>query len=354
MIEKQLKVWFLRSLKQWHLKKNKRQMPWKGEKDPYKIWLSEVILQQTRVEQGWAYYERFILNYPTVHHLAQAADNEVFKLWEGLGYYNRCRNLLSTARTVSKELNGNFPTTKEGLLSLKGIGNYTSAAIGSFAFGLPLAVVDGNVYRILARVFGIDEPIDQNKGKVLFEQLADALLDKKDPASHNQAMMDFGATVCTPKNPSCGTCPFATKCVAFQKSLQSKLPVKAKKIIAKDRYLYYLMVDYQSERLVRKRGDGDIWKDLHEFILVEKDEPADERSIKNNAFWSAQQIFSTQQIQQLSDQLIHQLTHQKIHSRILHVKIDKKINLEGYQWMTIAELHKIAFPRLITRYLENL
>jgi A/G-specific adenine glycosylase len=354
VLEKQLKVWFLRSLKQWHLKDNKRQMPWKGEKDPYKIWLSEVILQQTRVEQGWAYYERFVKKYPTVHHLAQAADNEVFKLWEGLGYYNRCRNLLSTARTVSSELNGYFPTTKEGLLSLKGIGNYTAAAIGSFAFGLPLAVVDGNVYRIIARVLGIDVPIDQAKGKLLFEQLADALLDQKDPSSHNQAMMDFGATVCTPKNPGCATCPFAAKCVALQKNLQFNLPVKAKKIKTKDRYLYYLMVDYKSDRLVRKRGTGDIWKDLHEFLLVEKDEPADELSLRNSAFWSAQQIFSPHQIQHLSDQLIHQLTHQKIHSRILHVKIDKKVNIEGYQWLSRSELDEIAFPRLITRYLEHL
>ena len=354
MLEKQLKEWFLRSLKQWHLKKNKRQMPWKGEKDPYKIWLSEVILQQTRVEQGWAYYERFIKKYPTVHDLAESVDNEVFKLWEGLGYYNRCRNLLSTARIVSKELDGNFPTTKEGLLQLKGVGNYTASAIGSFAFGLPLAVVDGNVYRIISRVLGIDEPIDQTKGKLLFEQLADELLNKKEPASHNQAMMDFGATVCTPKNPVCDTCPFVAKCVAFQKNLQFKLPVKAKKVITRDRYLYYLMLDYKSERLIRKRGAGDIWKDLHEFLLVEKDEPVDDRSLKNNRFWSDQKIFSPQHIHQLSDQLIHQLTHQKIHSRILHVKIDRKISIEGYQWITRSELNKIAFPRLITRYLENL
>ena len=354
MLEKQLKVWFLHSLKQWHLSKNKRQMPWKGEKDPYKIWLSEVILQQTRVEQGWAYYERFIKKYPTVHDLAQSIDNDVFKLWEGLGYYNRCRNLLSTARMVSKELNGYFPTTKEGLLQLKGIGNYTAAAIGSFAFGLPCAVVDGNVYRIISRVLGIEEPIDQPKGKLLFEQLADELLDKKEPASHNQAMMDFGATICTPKNPRCDTCPFVAKCVAFNKNLQYKLPVKAKKVKTKNRFLYYLILEYKNQRLVRKRGQGDIWKDLYEFFLVEKDEPVDDRSLKNNGFWSTQKIFSPQQIQQLSDQLIHQLTHQKIHSRILHVKIDQKVIIEGYQWMNRSELNKIAFPRLITRYLENL
>jgi A/G-specific adenine glycosylase len=354
VLEKQLKVWFLRSLKRWHLLENKRQMPWKGEKDPYKIWLSEVILQQTRVEQGWAYYEKFIKKYPTVHDLAESIDNEVFKLWEGLGYYNRCRNLLTTARMVSLEFEGHFPSTREGLLQLKGIGNYTAAAIGSFAFGLPLAVVDGNVYRIISRVLGIDEPIDQTKGKLLFEQLANELLDKKEPARHNQAIMDFGATVCTPKNPGCDTCPFAAKCVAFQNNLQFKLPVKAKKITTKDRYLYYLMLDYESERLVRKRGTGDIWKDLHEFLLIEKDEPTDDRTLKNNAFWSAQTIFSPHQIQQLSDQLIHQLTHQKIHSRILHVKIDKKINVEGYQWMTRTQLNNVAFPRLLTRYLENL
>ena len=352
MLEKQLKEWFLRSLKQWHLEKNKRQMPWKGEKNPYKIWLSEIILQQTRVEQGLAYYERFIKKYPTVHHLAQSADNEVFKLWEGLGYYNRCRNLLTTAREISQLHKGRFPSTKEGLLKLKGIGNYTAAAIGSFAFGLPLAVVDGNVYRVLSRVLGIDEPIDQPKGKLLFEQLAHELLNKKDPAAFNQAMMDLGATVCKPKQPDCGECPFQKKCVAFENKIQSSLPVKAKKVKTRDRFLYYLLLEYKTYRLVRKRGTGDIWKDLHEFLLVEKDEPAEEKEVKKNLFWSNQQLFSPKQIIQVSDELIHQLTHQKIHSRILNVRIDKKIEIEGYEWINLIEFRKLAFPRLLTRYLE--
>lgn len=354
MIEKQVKEWFLKALTRWHLKENSRQMPWKGEKNPYKIWLSEVILQQTRVEQGWAYYERFIKKYPTVHHLAQAADNEVFKLWEGLGYYNRCRNLLSTARVISEEHKGKFPDTQEGLLALKGIGNYTAAAIGSFAFGLPLAVVDGNVYRILSRVFGLDEPIDQSNGKRLFGQLAFDLLDKKNPAAFNQAMMDFGATVCKPKNPSCASCPFAKKCVAFDQQTQALLPVKSKKVKARDRFLYYLQLTCGNKQLVRKRGLGDIWKDLHEFYLVEMDEPADEHSLLSNVFWSAQPLFNRGQVKQLSTEFIHQLTHQKIHSRILQVSIDKEITVEGYRWIGKAEMKKLAFPRLITRYLESL
>lgn len=353
MLEKQLKEWFLRSLKQWHLHLNKREMPWKGEKDPYKIWLSEVILQQTRVEQGWVYYERFIKKYPTVHDLAQSVDNEVFKLWEGLGYYNRCRNLLTTARRICRELNGKFPTTKEGLLSLRGVGGYTAAAIGSFAFGLPLAVVDGNVYRILSRVLGIQDPIDQSKGKLLFERIADALLDIKEPGMHNQAMMDFGATVCTPKQPHCSSCPFALKCKAFKTNTQHLLPIKAKKIKTKERFLYYLLLTCDNQRLVRKRGAGDIWKDLYEFYLVEKDEPAEEQALKTNAFWSEQKIFTPKQINYLSDQFIHQLTHQKIQSRILSVTIDKNITIEGYEWVGQSQFKNLAFPRLITRFLET-
>ncbi len=353
MIEKQVKEWFLRVLTSWHLKENKRQMPWKGEKNPYKIWLSEVILQQTRVEQGWAYYERFIKKYPTVHNLAQASDNEVFKLWEGLGYYNRCRNLLTTARVISEQYKGRFPDTHEGLLALKGIGNYTAAAIGSFAFGLPLAVVDGNVYRILSRVFGQEVPIDQSNGKRLFEQLAFDLLDKKNPAAFNQAMMDFGATVCKPKNPLCASCPFATKCIALEQQTQAFLPVKSKKVKARDRFLYYLQLCCENRQLVRKRGSGDIWKDLHEFYLVEVDEPADERSLLSNVFWSAQPLFKRGQVKQLSSELIHQLTHQKIHARILQVNIEREIDVEGYSWMSNQQIKKLAFPRLITRYLES-
>ena len=353
MLEKQLKVWFSRALKKWNSEKNDRIMPWKGEKDPYKIWLSEIILQQTRVEQGLAYYERFISRYPSVHNLAQAIDNEVFKLWEGLGYYNRCRNLLTTARKISVEYHGEFPKSKEGLLSLKGIGNYTAAAIGSFAFGLPLAVVDGNVFRVLSRVFGISDPIDQQKGKLKFEALANLLLDKKNPAWHNQGMMDLGATICKPKNPVCADCPFSNKCVAFNKGLQTEFPQKAKKSKTKERFLYYLILECKGQRLVRKRGAGDIWKDLHEYILKESDEPQTEKDLRNPSFWAPKTIFSAKQVRESSDELVHQLTHQKIRSRIIYVIIEKKIELDGYRWVSNSEIKKLAFSRLLTRYLEN-
>ncbi|MGL6267505.1 MAG: A/G-specific adenine glycosylase, partial [Chitinophagaceae bacterium] len=215
----------------WHKVKNTRQMPWKGEKDPYKIWLSEIILQQTRVEQGWDYYNRFIDAFPSVNDLANAPDQVVFKLWEGLGYYARCRNLLHTARTISTEYKGSFPETYDEIITLKGIGPYTAAAISSFAFGLPYAVVDGNVLRVLSRVFGIQDPIDGKKGKDALTDMAEKLLDKKSPGLYNQAIMDFGAVICKPALPLCDTCPVQRVCVAHKKRLVDKLPVKSQKIV---------------------------------------------------------------------------------------------------------------------------
>ncbi|MEY3432383.1 MAG: A/G-specific adenine glycosylase, partial [Bacteroidota bacterium] len=228
-------------------------MPWKGIKDPYRIWLSEVILQQTRVEQGISYYQAFVKAYPTVHKLAQAPENEVFKIWEGLGYYSRCRNLIHTAKRVSQDLKGEFPTSREGLISLKGVGPYTAAAIGSFAFGLPLAVVDGNVMRVLSRFFGIKTPIDSTSGKKMMEEVADALLDKKDPAWFNQAMMDLGATVCKPQSPDCATCPLQKKCIAFSQKKQSLFPVKTQKVKQKKRFLFYLILESKGQVLIRQR-----------------------------------------------------------------------------------------------------
>ena len=242
-------------------------MPWKGEKDPYKIWLSEIILQQTRVEQGLKYYERFVANFPDVHKLAKAKDEKVYKLWEGLGYYSRCKNLLETARFISKKLKGNFPDKFEDILSLKGVGHYTASAIASFAYDLPHAVVDGNVFRVLSRVFGIKKPIDSNEGKKLFTQLAGELLDKKHPGIYNQALMDFGAVVCKPY-PLCNSCPMKDHCAAFKNDLIDKLPVKEKKIEIKTRWFNYLVIENNSRFYIRNRIDNDIWNNLNEFVLV--------------------------------------------------------------------------------------
>src|ERR1700743_845026 len=221
---------FTQILLKWHKHKNDRKMPWKGEKNPYRIWLSEVILQQTRVEQGWAYYEKFINAFPTVHELAAAGEQKVFKLWEGLGYYSRCRNLIATAKTIDSVYEGRFPAVYSEILALKGIGPYAAAAIASFAFNLPHAVVDGNVTRVLSRYFGDSTPIDTTAGKKLYSNLADALLDRERADLYNQAIMDFGATICLPRNPLCADCVQRSGCQALQKGLIAQLPVKEKSI----------------------------------------------------------------------------------------------------------------------------
>lgn len=328
-------------------------MPWKGIRDPYKIWLSEVILQQTRVEQGLGYYERFTARYPRVQDLAQASDNEVFKLWEGLGYYNRCRNLLATARAVSLQYNGQFPATREGLLALKGIGAYTAAAIGSFAFDLPLAVVDGNVLRVLSRLFAVKDPIDQKAGRSKLEFLAEQLLDKKDPASYNQAIMDLGATVCKPRQPLCETCPLVKKCKAHASGTQHTYPIKSKKAKQKQRFFYYLILEAKGKKAVRQRMGKDIWSGLHEFILKETDEPASERELQSLEFWGIRSQVARSGPWILSDTIVHQLTHQKIHCRFLRAQIAKAMPIDGYAWVSAGQMDDMAFPRLITRYMHT-
>src|SRR6185437_15766843 len=240
------KKFFFEFLIKWNRNKNKREMPWKGEKDPYKIWISEIILQQTRVQQGLTYYNRFIEAWPNIKSLAEANEQKVYKLWEGLGYYSRCRNLMASARYINDELGGRFPDTYEDILSLKGIGDYTASAIASFAFNQPYAVVDGNVFRVLARFFRIHAPIDSTEGKKIFRSLANMLLDKSNPAEYNQAIMDFGAIVCKPLLPSCSECPLQKKCVASQKNLVGLLPIKAKGIKTRQRFFNYLVVEYES------------------------------------------------------------------------------------------------------------
>ena len=244
-------------------------MPWLNEKNVYKIWLSEIILQQTTVAQGTPYYNKFIEKYPTVQDLAAATNDEVMKMWEGLGYYSRARNLHLTAQFITEQRGGKFPDTYSDILQLKGIGTYTAAAIASFAYNLPFAVLDGNVFRVLARFFGLDTPIDSGEGKKTFVALAQSALDKTEPAAYNQAIMNFGATVCTPAAPDCKNCTLSSQCTAFQTRRVGELPVKNKKTVKKDLFFQYIIIHTGDYTFIRKRKARDIWRDLYEFPLIE-------------------------------------------------------------------------------------
>ena len=326
-------------------------MPWKGELNPYKIWLSEIILQQTRVEQGWDYYNKFVATFPDVESLAKAPEQKVFKLWEGLGYYTRCKNLIATAKFIANEKQGIFPDNYEEILTLKGIGPYTAAAISSFAFNLPFAVVDGNVFRVLSRFFGIDDAIDSTTGKKLFTQLANELLDSEKPAIYNQSIMDFGAVVCKSKNPLCGECPLKTKCEALLQNKVNVLPIKEGKLIKKTRWLNYLIVDFENKIYVRKRGAKDIWENLYEFILLENDFKMEPEALRNSDVFKNIFLKNIPEIIDISPVYKQQLTHQTINGRFIKIKVKHQLNLQGYKTVTYKQLSKLPFPRFINSYL---
>lgn len=342
----------------WDKDQNDRVMPWKGEKNPYKIWLSEIILQQTRVEQGWAYYEKFIHHFPTIFDLAKAKEEKVFKLWEGLGYYNRCRNLLFTAKWIVQHFNGVFPSTYEDLMALKGIGPYTASAIASFAFDLPHAVVDGNVYRVLARFYGIETPTDSKEGLLQFNVLAHQNLSKKYPGQYNQAIMDFGASVCKPALPNCNDCVMQNKCIAFSLNKVNQLPVKIKTIQKKKRNFDFYCFEYQQTWFIQKRTGKDIWQDLHQFYLVEQDAfaPLTETYLMN--VLNTQLAISAKAIDRPGIRMYspykQQLTHQTIQARFIVVPL-KKIpsTLSKANWVSVKQLKKLAFPKLLNEFLQS-
>lgn len=344
---------FAEVLLKWNKEKNRRQMPWKEEKDPYKIWLSEIILQQTRVEQGLDYYNRFIKAFPNIHQLASASDKKVFKMWEGLGYYSRCKNLLSTARYISKERKGRFPETFEEIKALYGIGPYTAAAIASFAFELPHAVVDGNVFRVLSRIFGIKEPIDSLIGKKKFFHLANELLYKKHPGIYNQAIMDFGAVLCKPKSPLCTTCPFQKYCFAFLNKKIGLLPVKEKKISIKHRWFYYLILEYRGKIAVRQRTDRDIWQHLYEFSLIETANEEDKDFVLKRAEKKELLKKGSYNLVSISTLFKQKLSHQLITGRFLKIKLEQKpIEMKDCIWVKGKEIERYAFPVFINQYLK--
>lgn len=348
---------FTRTLMLWE-KKNTRAMPWKGEKDPYKIWLSEIILQQTRVEQGKPYYERFIQRYPTIAHLAKADEQEVFRLWQGLGYYNRCKNMLAAAHKIANEYQGKFPDTYEQILALPGVGEYTAAAIASFAFGLPYAVVDGNVLRVLARFFGIREAVNSSSAKKIFAALAQEVLEKKNPAIWNQAIMDFGATVCTPQRPGCSTCPLQKSCFAFQQNMVNLLPIKTIKAKVIKRYFTYIVLSWRRRVYIHKRSGQDIWQNLYEFPLFEENEfSAVSEFMQKKSVRSLLPEHSTKHVPPLRTYR-QQLTHQTIYARFLPVKIKTGRSLpknipNDFSPVSTGELEGYAFPKIILEYMNE-
>ena len=311
---------------------NGRDLPWRRTRDPYAVWLSEIILQQTRVAQGRAYWERFLERFPTVQDLAVAPEDEVMRLWQGLGYYSRARNLHAAAKQVVAL--GGFPTTLEGIRSLKGVGDYTAAAIGSIAFGLPAAVVDGNVYRVLARYFGIATPIGTTSAKKEFTELAQRLLPPDSPTAFNQGMMDFGATCCTPVNPACLTCPLQPSCQAFRTGRVELLPVKQAAAKPVERHLTYVYVRVDGAVAIHRRGPGDIWQGLWEPWLT--DEVPSEAHLLVQGFK-------------------HQLTHRTLLADFyLWEPSDRPSLPDGFIWIKEAELDTYAKPRLFERLLEKL
>lgn len=347
------KKYFTVQLNEWHSNVNQRSLPWKQEKDPYKIWLSEIILQQTRAEQGLKYYLNFTETYPNVCALAQAKDEDVFRLWQGLGYYNRCKNMLATARFICTELKGQFPNQYKDIIALKGIGAYTAAAIASFGFGLPYAVVDGNVYRVLSRYFGIETAIDSTEGKQIFAQYAQELLNPKNPAAHNQAIMDLGATVCTPKLAKCTDCPLSKKCTAYRDDLMSLLPVKSKKLKVQNRFFNFMVLQYNDEIWIERRAEKGIWQNLHQFYLIESEKIVDEGEweklpqIKDLQHHIVQSKFSAQ--------LKQRLTHQLIDSKFYNIQLKSKPSTlpdSGF-WVSIKDLNHYAFPKTLVDFLET-
>ena len=328
-------------------------MPWKRETDAYKVWLSEVILQQTRVSQGLKYYENFVKAFPDISALAKAPEQLIFKLWEGLGYYARCRHLIETARRIEGHLNGKFPTRYDEIIKLKGIGSYTAAAIASFAFNEPRAVVDGNVFRLLSRLFGIDKAVDTVEGKKFFDQLAGQLLDKEQPALYNQAIMDFGAVLCKPV-PECNQCPFKRYCVALQTNTIFSLPVKSKKTIMKKRWFYYALFDHKGRVAMRQRTEKDIWRNLFEFLLIESERELDQSAIVRQLREKSGIMRDGVAIKSVSPVFRQQLSHQLIEGRFAELKITHKpTRMVGMIWVKKAEMKNYAFPKFINQYLEK-
>lgn len=330
-------------IKDWY-RQNKRNLPWRHTVDPFKIWLSEIILQQTKVEQGLSYYLKFTNSYPKIKNLAEASEQEILNMWQGLGYYSRARNLHFTAKTIMENHKGVFPKTYKEIILLKGIGTYTAAAIASFAYKEPVAVVDGNVFRVLSRVFDLDTPIDSSLGKKQFLELAQSLIDPKEPDIFNQAIMEFGALQCVPVNPNCIICPLEALCLANTNGTIKLRPVKTKKTKVTNRYFHFLVFEDGQQTYLQQRKEKDIWQNLYQY-------PLKETSLSEEI--SNFSPYTNKQADKISKEIVHILSHQKIHARFYHFSDLPEIKLEEWIKIETSNIQDYPLPRLIDRYLEK-
>ena len=361
-----LQTTFAPTLEQWY-EVHKRDLPWRHTRDPYSIWLSEIILQQTRVAQGKPYYERFLAAYPTVADMARADERELLRLWQGLGYYSRARNLHQTARYVTVQLEGKFPSTFNDLLKMKGVGTYTAAAIASFAFDERVSVVDGNVYRVLARVFGIKEDITTTTAKKTFASLAMQLIQSaSNPATYNQAIMEFGAIQCTPVSPDCLLCPLQQECFAYQTGQQHRLPVKSKKAPVRERYFIYLVFRQNGKLALRERTDRDIWQNLHDFYLIETEPDSSPTTNSERSLILLDNLILPESVQSIAEKghlsvlptsVTQLLSHQRICAQFYLIDLPDGVGIdlpEGMHWYTPDAISQLPKPVLITNYLQTL
>lgn len=329
----------------------KRELPWRDTKDPYRIWISEIILQQTRVAQGYEFYMRFVQRFPTVVDLANAHEDEVLKLWQGLGYYSRARNLHAAAKQVKQLYNGDFPNKYKDVRALKGVGDYTAAAICSFSYGMPYAVVDGNVYRVLSRLYDIDLAIDSSEGKKYFAELAQLLLSKTDPATHNQALMELGALQCTPRTPDCRVCPVAIHCLAFEHNTVMMRPVKSKQTVVKSRYFHYFRIQFQDYIYLKQRVEKDIWRNLFEFPLIETLQPMTLIELSSSTdFRCMFDGFESVDFRLEKQNVIHVLSHRRIIANFYTVVVSNENEaLAKYIKIETDDFQKYAVSQLITK-----
>lgn len=343
-------------LQNWYAQ-HKRSLPWRDTNEPYIVWISEIILQQTRVNQGYDYFLRFIERFPDIKLLAEAPEDDVLKIWQGLGYYSRARNLHAAAKQIFEKFDGIFPTSYDTILSLKGVGEYTAAAVASIVYDLPHAVVDGNVYRVLSRLFAIDEPIDTTSGKKLFAETAQSILDEKHPGNHNQAIMELGALVCIPKQPKCMECPLQTVCLAFEQKNVSAFPVKKGKTVQKERFFNYFHIEHNGYTYINKRDNSDVWKNLYEFPLIETETQSDLLELQKNEEFTALFPSSGTIYFQHKLRIKHVLSHRIIHADFYRVELNQQtaFDLENkFIKIEFPSLFEYPVSRLIHKYLETI